>query len=137
MFNRAKSKGLETINIQPTLFTFVSHEDWVFERIMYIRNTLNRPGMYIWLPNGEDLLEELVELCGIYCDLISKKVKEDWYFMSKIIVNLSKEDMGNLLLGGEIELSTSTQQYDNLQSVVIKCDDYSCSGYVESVDEDW
>ena len=56
--------------------------------------------------------------------------------MSKIIVNLSKEDMGNLLLGGEIELSTSTQQYDNLQSVVIKCDDYSCSGYVESVNEE-
>ena len=77
MFKRAKSKGLETINIQPTIFTFVSHEDWVFERIMYIRNTLNRPGMYIGLPNGEDLLEELVELCGIYCDLISKKVKED------------------------------------------------------------
>lgn len=77
MFNRAKSKGLETINIQPTIFTFVSHEDWVFERIMYIRNTLNRPGMFIGLPNGGDLLEELVELCGIYCDLISKKVKED------------------------------------------------------------
>lgn len=56
--------------------------------------------------------------------------------MSKIIANLSKEDIGNLLLCGEIELSTSIQRYDNLQSVVIKFDDYSISGYVESVEED-
>lgn len=56
--------------------------------------------------------------------------------MSKIIANLSKEDIGNLLLCGEIELSTSTQRYDNLQSIVIKFDNYSLIGYVESDEED-
>ena len=57
--------------------------------------------------------------------------------MSKIIANLSKEDIGNLLLCGEIELSASIQRYDNLQSIVIKFDNYSCSGYVESAEEDY
>ena len=33
--------------------------------------------------------------------------------MSKIIANLSKEDIGNLILGGEIEVSTSIQRYHN------------------------
>ena len=56
--------------------------------------------------------------------------------MSKIIANLSKEDIGNLLLCGEIELYTSIQRYDNLQSIVIKCDNYSLIGYVESDEED-
>ena len=56
--------------------------------------------------------------------------------MSKIIANLSKEDIGNLLLCGEIELSTSIHRYDNLQSIVIKFDNYSLIGYDESVEED-
>ena len=56
--------------------------------------------------------------------------------MSKIIANLSNEDIGNLLLCGEIELSTSIQRYDNLQSIVIKFDNYSLIGYVESDEED-
>ena len=56
--------------------------------------------------------------------------------MSKIIANLSKEDIGNLLLCGEIELSTSIRRYDNLQSIVIKFDNYSLIGHVESIEED-
>ena len=44
--------------------------------------------------------------------------------MGKIIITLNKNDIGNLLLGGEIPMATSVSRFDNLQGIVIKYDDY-------------
>ena len=45
--------------------------------------------------------------------------------MAKIIITLSNEDIGNLLLGGEINITPSVQQFDNLTGVSIKSDCYN------------
>ena len=45
--------------------------------------------------------------------------------MSEIIITLNKNDIGNLLLGGEIQIATSVSRFDNLQGIVIKHDDYN------------
>ena len=45
--------------------------------------------------------------------------------MSEIIITLNKNDIGNLLLGGEIQTVTSISRFDNLQRIVIKHDDYN------------
>ena len=45
--------------------------------------------------------------------------------MSKIIITLNKNDIGNLLLGGEIPIAPSVSRFDNLQGIVIKHDDYN------------
>ena len=45
--------------------------------------------------------------------------------MSEIIITLNKNDIGNLLLGGEIQIATSVSRFDNLQRIVIKHDDYN------------
>ena len=45
--------------------------------------------------------------------------------MSKIIITLNKNDVGNLLLGGEIPIATSVSRFDNLQRIVIKRDEDS------------
>ena len=44
--------------------------------------------------------------------------------MSKIIITLNKNDIGNLLLGGEIQIATSVSRFYNLQRIVMKYDDY-------------
>ena len=50
--------------------------------------------------------------------------------MSEIIITLNKNDIGNLLLGGEIPITPSVSRFDNLQGIVIKHDDYNdyCTG---------
>ena len=54
--------------------------------------------------------------------------------MSEIIITLNKNDIGNLLLGGEIQIATSVSRFDNLQRIVMKYDDYyNCF----TVEEDW
>ena len=45
--------------------------------------------------------------------------------MSEIIITLNKNDIGNLLLGGEISITPSVSRFDNLQGIVIKHDDYN------------
>lgn len=45
--------------------------------------------------------------------------------MSKIIITLNKNDIGNLLLGGEKSIASSVSRFDNLQGIVIKHDDYN------------
>ena len=44
--------------------------------------------------------------------------------MSKIIITLNKNDIGNLLLGGEIPIVPNFSMFNNLQGIVIKYDDY-------------
>ena len=44
--------------------------------------------------------------------------------MSKIIITLNKNDIGNLLLGGEIPIAPNFSMFNNLQGIVIKYDDY-------------
>ena len=43
--------------------------------------------------------------------------------MSKIIISLNKNDIGNLLLGGEIPITPSVNMLSNLQGIVIKYDE--------------
>lgn len=45
--------------------------------------------------------------------------------MSEIIITLNKNDISNLLLGGEIPIAPSVSRFDNLQGIVIKYDDYN------------
>ena len=45
--------------------------------------------------------------------------------MSKIIITLNKNNIANLLLGGEIQMVPSVSRFDNLQGIVIKHDDYN------------
>ena len=45
--------------------------------------------------------------------------------MSEIIITLNKNDIGNLLLGGEVPIAPSASRFDNLQRIVIKHDDYN------------
>ena len=45
--------------------------------------------------------------------------------MSEIIITLNKNDIGNLLLGGEIPIAPSVSRFDNLHGIVIKYDEYN------------
>ena len=45
--------------------------------------------------------------------------------MSRIIVKLSIEDIGDLLLGGTVSTDLTIHNYDNLQSVDIELDQYN------------
>ena len=45
--------------------------------------------------------------------------------MSEIIITLNKNDVANLLLGGEIPITPSVSRFDNLQGIIIKHDDYN------------
>lgn len=45
--------------------------------------------------------------------------------MARIIITLSKEEIGNLLLGGEINVTPSVQKYDNLTEIVLRSNNYS------------
>lgn len=54
--------------------------------------------------------------------------------MARIIITLSNADIGNLLLGAEVNITPSVQKFDNLTGVILKSEIY---GYTESeVDED-
>ena len=44
--------------------------------------------------------------------------------MSKIITTLNKNDIGNLLLGGDMRITPNFSMLSNLQEIVIKYDDY-------------
>ena len=44
--------------------------------------------------------------------------------MSRVIVKLSIEDIGNLLLGGTVSTDLTIHNYDNLQCVDIELDRY-------------
>ena len=45
--------------------------------------------------------------------------------MSKIIISLSNSDIGNLLNGCELSIPPSVSRFDNLQTIVVKHDDYN------------
>lgn len=45
--------------------------------------------------------------------------------MSKIIISLGFRDIGDMLLGAEISIPPSVNRLDNLQSIVVKLDDYN------------
>lgn len=49
--------------------------------------------------------------------------------MSKIIVKLSIEDIGDILLGGTISTNPITYNDDNLQSIDVELDRYGSSSY--------
>ena len=45
--------------------------------------------------------------------------------MSKIIIALNKNDIANLMLGGEIPITPSVKMLSDLQGIVIKYDEYN------------
>lgn len=45
--------------------------------------------------------------------------------MARIIISLCPEDIGNLLLGGEVTITPSVSKLDNLQEVVLRFDKYA------------
>ena len=45
--------------------------------------------------------------------------------MSKIIISLSNSDIGNLLNGCELSMPPSVSRLDNLQTIVVRHDDYN------------
>lgn len=47
--------------------------------------------------------------------------------MSRIIVKLSIDDIGNLLLGGTVSTDLTVHNYDNLQGVDIELDRHGSS----------
>lgn len=51
------------------------------------------------------------------------------------IITLNKNDIGDLLLGGEVHIKLSAQEFDNLTDAIIKLDEHSYKK-AEEVDED-
>lgn len=51
--------------------------------------------------------------------------------MAKIIITLSKESLGDLLLGGEISISESRSNLTNINDITIKLGDYDYATEVE------
>ena len=45
--------------------------------------------------------------------------------MARIIISLCPEDIGNLLLGGEVTITPSVSKMDNLQEIVLRFDKYA------------
>ena len=57
--------------------------------------------------------------------------------MSKIIITLNKNDISNLLLGGEVPITPSVKMLSNLQGIVIKYDEYNdCFTFEEDKKDD-
>lgn len=54
--------------------------------------------------------------------------------MAKIIINLERSEIGNLLLGGEIHIAPSVRKFDNLTDMVIKYDECINSQEVDEND---
>lgn len=45
--------------------------------------------------------------------------------MARIIITLTKEEVGNILLGGEVQIPLCVTRHHNLQDIIVKCDEYS------------
>lgn len=56
--------------------------------------------------------------------------------MARIIITLTKNDIGNLLLGEELHIIPSVHKFDNLSNIVLKFDEYSYNNTAEEVNED-
>jgi hypothetical protein len=56
--------------------------------------------------------------------------------MAQIIITLNKNDVGNLLLGGEVNVTPSVRAFNNLTGVIIKLDDYSYTKAEEVFEDD-
>lgn len=82
-------KSLETDESVPTIepikyikppiatlmpFKYKTNEDFLFERILYIREVLSNPQRYIDAPDGNALNTELFRLLVEYEDAIGKKI---------------------------------------------------------------
>lgn len=77
-------KPLETVElptIRPPKFKFITYDDFLFERIVYIRDVIANLDRYIDAPDENSLNAELFRLLVEYEDAIGKKinmkVKED------------------------------------------------------------
>ena len=45
--------------------------------------------------------------------------------MARISISLCPEDIGNLLLGGEVTITPSVSKLDNLQEIALRFDKYA------------
>lgn len=57
--------------------------------------------------------------------------------MSQIIITLNKNDIGDLLLGGEVHIKPSVQEFDNLTDAIIKLYEHSYEKAEEVNDENY
>lgn len=72
-------KPLETelIELKPMTYNFVTYEDYLFKRIIYISDVLANPDRYISAPDKDALNIELYGLVSKYLEIIAKKVNLD------------------------------------------------------------
>ena len=73
-------KPLETVEIptiKPPMFKFRKYDDFLFERILYIREVLANPDRFIDAPDEDALNNELFKLIRDYQNIVSKKVNLD------------------------------------------------------------
>lgn len=71
------TKPLETIELTPLSFKFMTTEDCLFERIVYIRDVLDNPDRYMGAPDKDALNIELYGLLNKYQEIVMKKVNLD------------------------------------------------------------
>lgn len=71
------TKPLETIELAPSSFKFMTSSDYLFERILYIRDVLANPDRYTGAPDKDALNIELYGLVSKYLEIIAKKVSLD------------------------------------------------------------
>lgn len=70
-------KPLETIISAPLTYEFITYEDFLFNRILYIREVLANPDMYSGTPDNNALNIELYGLLNKYQEIVMKKVNLD------------------------------------------------------------
>lgn len=70
-------KPLETIELASLSFKFVTYEDYLFARILYIRDVLANPDRYTGAPDKNTLNIELYGLLNKYQEIVMKKVNLD------------------------------------------------------------
>lgn len=56
--------------------------------------------------------------------------------MARIIISLCPEDIGNLLLGGEVTVAPSVSKLDNLQEIKLRFDKYAMLDSSTEVEND-
>lgn len=56
--------------------------------------------------------------------------------MARIIISLCPEDIGNLLLGGEVTVTPSVSKLDNLQEIALRFDKYAMLDSSAEVEND-
>lgn len=71
------TKPLETIELTPLSFKFITNEDYLFERILYIRDVLANPDRYTGAPDKNALNIELYDLFRKYQEIVMKKINLD------------------------------------------------------------